>query len=119
MGNLTLREKGAAMSVTHANGSKIGGWADDTATDTRDDLGNTVDTMSAKTKQRAAELAEQGKDVARRRPVPLVTAAAAGVATVIVAVVTVVRRRRKPTPRQRAVNAWRSTSKSVRKRVKR
>lgn len=117
MGNLTLREKGAAMSVTHANtnGSTIGGLA----TERRDDLGNTVDTMSAKTEQRAAELAEQGKDVARRRPVPLVTAAAAGVATVIVAVVTVVRRRRKPTPRQRAVNAWRSTSKSVRKRVKR
>ncbi|GAA1538441.1 hypothetical protein GCM10009827_067000 [Dactylosporangium maewongense] len=107
------------MSVTHANGSKIGG----PAIDTRDDLGNTVDTMSAKTKQRAAELAEQGKDVARRRPVPLVTAAAAGVATVVVAVVTVMRSRRKQTPRQRAMkaatNAWRSTSKSVRKRVKR
>ena len=109
------------MSVTHANtnGSTIGG----TTTVSRDDLGDTVDTMSAKTKQRAAELAEQGKDVARRRPVPLVTAAAAGVATVIVAVVTVVRSRRKQTPRQRAVNAaanaWRSTSKSVRKRVKR
>ena len=111
------REKGAALSVTHANlnGSTIGG----TTTDTRNDLGNTVDTMSAKTKQRAAELAEQGKDVARRRPVPLVTAAAAGVATVIVAVVTVVRRRQKPTPRQRAVNAWRSTTKSMRKRIKR
>jgi hypothetical protein len=105
------------MSVTHANtnGSTIGG----TTTVSRDDLGDTVDTMSAKTKQRAAELAEQGKDVARRRPVPLVTAAAAGVATVIFAVVTVVRRRQKPTPRQRAVNAWRNTSKSVRKRVKR
>ncbi|MEV0129940.1 hypothetical protein AB0H83_15950 [Dactylosporangium sp. NPDC050688] len=101
------------MSVTHANGSTIGG----TTTDTRNDLGNTVDTMSAKTKQRAADLAEQGKDVARRRPVPLVTAAA-GVATVIVAVVTVVRRRRKPTPRQRAVNAWRTASRTVRKRVK-
>ena len=108
------------MSVTHANGSKTGGWANDTATDTRDDLGNTVDTTSAKTKQRAAELAEQGKDVARRRPVPLVTAAAAGVATAVVAVVTVMRRRRaNQTPRQRAVNAWRSTSKSMRKRIKR
>ncbi|MFF5227163.1 hypothetical protein [Dactylosporangium sp. NPDC000521] len=107
------------MSVTHANGSKVGG----PAIDTRDDLGNTVDTMSAKTEQRATDLVEQGKDVARRRPVPLVTAAAAGVATVVVAVVTVVRSRRKQTPRQRAVkaatNAWRSTSKSVRKRVKR
>lgn len=101
------------MSVTQANESTIGG----TTTERRDDLG---DTASARTGQRAAELAEQGKDVARRRPVPLVTAAAAGVATVIVAVVTVVRRRRAhPTPRQRAVNAWRSTSKSVRKRVKR
>jgi hypothetical protein len=109
------------MSVTHANGSTIDGPAIDTRADHRAD--HTVDTMSAKTKQRAAELAEQGKDVARRRPVPLVTAAAAGVATVIVAVVTVVRSRRKQTPRQRAVNAaanaWRSTSKSVRKRVKR
>jgi hypothetical protein len=105
------------MSVTHAttNGSTIGG----NTTVSRDDLGDTVDTTSAKTKQRAAELAEQGKDVARRRPVPLVTAAAAGAATVILAVVTVVRRRRKPTPRQRAVNAWRTASKSVRKRVKR
>lgn len=103
------------MSVTHANGTTIGG----TTTERRDDLSTTVDAMSAKTKQRAAELAEQGKDVARRRPVPLVAAAAAGVVTVIVAVVTVVRSRRKPTPRQRAVNAWRSTSKSVRKRVKR
>jgi hypothetical protein len=105
------------MSVTHANlnGSTTGGLA----TERRDDLGDAVDTMSAKTKQRAAELAEQGKDVARRRPVPLVTAAAAGLATVIVAVVTVVRRRQKPTPRQRAVNAWRSTSKSMRKRIKR
>src|SRR5258705_13164644 len=100
------------MSVTHANGSKAG----DTVTGTRDNLG----AMSANAKDRAADLAEQGKAVAQRRPVPLLTAAAAGLATAVVAVVTVVRRRRAhPTPRQRAVNAWRRTSKSVRKRVKR
>ncbi|UWZ35281.1 hypothetical protein Drose_29655 [Dactylosporangium roseum] len=100
------------MSVTHANGTGI----EDTVAEKRGDLGSTI----AATKDRAAGLAEQGKDVARRRPVPLATAAA-GLATVVVAVATVVRRRRaRPmTPRQRAVDAWRRTSKSVRKRVKR
>lgn len=108
------------MSVTHANGSKAGGIATETRNDPGISLGDRVDAMSATTRQRAVELAEQGTDVARRRPVPLVTAAAAGVVTVIVAVVTVVRRRRAhPTPRQRAADAWRRTSKSVRKRVKR
>ncbi|WP_432829507.1 hypothetical protein [Dactylosporangium sp. CA-092794] len=99
------------MSVTHANGS---------VTENRKDLGNAVGDLSARTKGGAAELAGQTRDVARRRAVPLVTAAAAGVATAVVAVVTVVRRRRaRLTPRQRAVNAWRRTSRSVRKRVKR
>ncbi|MFI5914921.1 hypothetical protein [Dactylosporangium sp. NPDC051541] len=99
------------MSVTHANGS---------VTETRKDFGSTVGDLSTKAKDSAAELAEQTKDVARRRPVPLVTAAAAGVATVVVAVVAVVRRRKaSQTPRQRAMRALRRTSKSVKQRVKR
>ena len=98
------------MSVKHANG---------TVTESRKDLGDTIGDVTTQTKDRTAELAEQTKGVARRRPVTLATAAA-GVVTAVVAVVTVVRRRRvQPTPRQRAVNAWRRTSKSVRKRVKR
>ncbi|WP_238015096.1 hypothetical protein KZZ52_50855 [Dactylosporangium sp. AC04546] len=104
------REKGAAMSVTHANGSP---------TDTRTELRDAADGWAATAKERSAELVEQTKATARRRPVTLATAAA-GLATVVAAVVTVVRRRRAhPTPRQRAVNAWRRTSESVRKRVKR
>ncbi|HTJ34776.1 MAG TPA: hypothetical protein VL738_16245 [Dactylosporangium sp.] len=88
------------MSVTHANG---------TVTEARKDLGDTI-----------GDLTSQTKSVARRRPVPLVTAAAAGVATVVATVITVVRRRKaKATPRQRAMNAWRRTSKSVRNRIKR
>ena len=125
MGNPFVREKGAAMSVTHANGTKVGStvYSDGTA-ETSDDLSTKVGAMSARTEERAAELVERGKDVAHRRPVALVTAATAagmaGVAVVVVAVVTVVRRRRAhPTPRQRAVNAWRRTSKSVKQRVKR
>ena len=102
------------MSVTHANGTKIGSTA------YSDGTAGQHDELIAKTEDRAADLAERGKAVATRRPVPLVTAAAAGVAAVVVAVVTVVRRRRAhPTPRQRAVNAWRRTSKSVKQRVKR
>jgi hypothetical protein len=99
------------MSVKHANG---------TVTESRKDFGDTIGDVATQTKERAADVAGRTKDVARRRPVPLVTAAAAGVATAVVAVVTVMRRRRaNQTPRQRAVNAWRRTSKSVRKRVKR
>ncbi|GAA2328339.1 hypothetical protein [Dactylosporangium salmoneum] len=99
------------MSVTHANGN---------VTEARKDLKGTLGDLTTQTKERAADLATQTKDVARRRPVPLVTAAAAGVATAVVAVITVMRRRKaKQTPRQKAVNAWRRTSKSVRKRVKR
>jgi hypothetical protein len=93
-------EKGAAMSVTHANGS---------VTEDRKVLGDSIGELSATT-----------KDVAKRRPVPLVTAAAAAVLGTAAAVATVVRRRKaKQTPKQRAVNAWRRTTKSVRKRVKR
>jgi hypothetical protein len=111
LGNPVTREKGAAMSVKHANG---------TVTESRKDFGDTIGDVTTQTKERTAELAEQTKDVARRRPVALVTAAAAGVVTAAAAVVTVIRRRRvQQTPRQRAVNAWRRTSKSVRKRVKR
>ncbi|MER7277416.1 hypothetical protein ABT369_23530 [Dactylosporangium sp. NPDC000244] len=99
------------MSVTHANGSM---------TETRKDFGQAVGDLSTKAKESAAELAEQTKDVARRRPVPLVTAAAAGLATVVVAVVAVVRRRKaSQTPQQRAMRALRSTGKSVKKRIKR
>ncbi|MGI5237129.1 hypothetical protein [Dactylosporangium sp. CA-139066] len=99
------------MSVTHANGN---------VTEARKDLGDTIGDLTSQTKERATALVEQTKGTARRRPVPLVTAAAAGVATAVAAVITVVRRRKaKQTPRQRAVNAWRRTSKSVRKRVKR
>ncbi|GAA3451092.1 hypothetical protein [Dactylosporangium matsuzakiense] len=99
------------MSVTHASGS---------ATETRKDFGSTVGDLSTQAKDGAVDLAGQTKDVVRRRPVPLVTAAAAGVATVVVAVVAVVRRRKaNRTPAQRAMNAWLRTSKSVRKRVKR
>ncbi|MET7399492.1 hypothetical protein ABZS66_39015 [Dactylosporangium sp. NPDC005572] len=98
------------MSVTHANGS---------LTDTRTELRDAAGDWAADAKEKSAELAEQTKATARRRPVTLATAAA-GLATVVVAVVTVVRRRRAhPTARQRAVNAWRRTSKSVRQRVKR
>jgi hypothetical protein len=111
MGIPLAREKGAAMSVTHANG---------TVPEARKDLGGTIGDYTSQTKERAADLAEHTKDVARRRPVALMTAAAAGVATVVATVVTVVlRRKAKQTPRQRAVSAWRRTSKSVRKRVKR
>jgi hypothetical protein len=99
------------MSVTHANGS---------VTETRKDFGNTVGDLSTRAKDSAADLAEQTKDVARRRPVPLVTAAAAGLTAVVVAVVAVVRKRKaNQTPRQRAVKALRRTSKSVKQRVKR
>ncbi|WP_426506572.1 hypothetical protein ACPPVO_51405 [Dactylosporangium sp. McL0621] len=99
------------MSVTHANGS---------VTETRKDFGATAGDLSTKAKESAAELAEHTKDVARRRPVPLVTAAAAGLATVVVAVVAVVRRRKaRQTPQQRAMRALRSTGKSVKKRIKR
>ena len=99
------------MSVTHANG---------TVTEARKDFGDTIGDLTSQTKERAAELVEHTKGTARRRPVALVTAAAAGVATTVAAVITVVRRRKaKQTPRQRAMNAWRRTSKSVKKRVKR
>lgn len=98
------------MSVTRANGN---------VTESGKDVGDTVGELSAKAKGRAANLAEQTKDVAKRRPVPLVTAAAAA-ATATAAVVTVMRRRRtRRTPMQRAADAWRRAGKTVRKRVKR
>ena len=90
------------MSVTYANGSDL--------------KTKTTEPMTTSLKETAKDAVE----VAKRRPVPLVTAAAATVVTAAVAVVAIVlRRRAKPTPKQRAVNAWRSTTKSVRKRVKR
>ncbi|WP_433049628.1 hypothetical protein [Dactylosporangium sp. CS-033363] len=99
------------MSVTHANGS---------VTETRKDFGTAVTDLSTKAKEGAAELATQTKEVAQRRPVPLVAAAAAGLTAVVVAVVAVVRNRKAhQTPKQRAMRALRRTSKSVQKRVKR
>ena len=103
------------MSVKHANGTKAGVGTDDmvgNVTEARNDLGNTVDALAAKTD----DALDQGKAVARRRPVPLATAAAGVVTAVAVTTVTIIRRRRvKPTAKQRAINAWRG----MRKRVKR
>jgi len=62
---------------------------------------------------RSSEITDKQLYLNRREFIRATTSTAAAVATVVR------RRKAKQTPKQRAVNAWRRTTKSVRKRVKR